>query len=169
MKIERWEFTEKELKNPANCNGYDNFIAIVGAPGQVEKDEVFVQRNGISTNLFGNGVRGVPDDTRELAEAEESLVDPEHEGFADNWRDVTTNEDGVFLGFAVQVGVQTENTKENEAGVAIGTITTNFSACETLEIAVERVKAEYREAMLATEEDGLPRTIILPVIPRIIK
>jgi hypothetical protein len=155
MRIERWVFTEEELKSPADCHGEDQFVAWVSTSPR-ELIGVMVQRGGKATNLFNNGMTGVPDDIKELAEACESLAEPETETIAENWRDVVANEDGSFLGFAVQVGVKTEKNKDENI--------TTFSPCENLEIAADIVKAEYIQAMLSTGKDGLQRTIVIPVI-----
>jgi len=97
IKTERWVFTEKELAAPSvnGCKSHDMFIATgLGLP----EEGVFVYRNGVVSNYYGDGIVGVTQEHKDLAEAVETLYDQDSGDMADTWRDVCTN-NGMFVDF----------------------------------------------------------------------
>jgi hypothetical protein len=113
-KQERWCFSSADLQQPENCHSYDELVANVitgegGASRSVEFDneeqtDVIVYRNGIVTNKFDDGTIGVPKEIQKLADDVEELVNPrgntDETAFCNVWRNVWTDETGVFLGWA---------------------------------------------------------------------
>ncbi len=102
--IERWCFTDMELKTPGECAGTDEFLA----DGDTEM-AVIVQRDGTVTNRWEDGTVGVPDDVKQRADFDESPIKPvwrrgqiglhDADYYADNWRDVYVDKDGHFMAF----------------------------------------------------------------------
>lgn len=104
--IERWAFSDAELKNPQACNGFDELVAdeIIGYNKQENRliygeIGVLVQRNGTVTNRYADGTIGVANDVAELAGEDESPCHTDGTP-CDNWRDVETNDKGEFIRFA---------------------------------------------------------------------
>lgn len=103
--IERWCFTDFEMKKPTMCNGTDEFLA----DGDAEL-AVIVLRNGTVTDRWEDGTTGVPPHCAQMADLDESPINPGHrrqmfneeDHYADNWRDVYVDKSGKFLGFVVR-------------------------------------------------------------------
>ncbi len=93
--IERWAFTQSDLRNPAACRSDDELNATVP-----NEDPVIVRRNGSVTNLWYDGAAGVPADTAAIANEDESPFDPVTGELADMWRDVEVDDAGKFACFA---------------------------------------------------------------------
>lgn len=86
MRIERWAFTERELKDPTKCTADDDFLAF---PGD-DEDGVWVDRRGVS--LGGE----------QIADEEDVLYryhDYKQLGEAYCWRDVQVDLNGNFIMF----------------------------------------------------------------------
>jgi hypothetical protein len=95
-KPERWCFAKADLQHPQWCRSVDQFIARV--PGY--EIGVVVQRNGSATNLWEDGVIGIPPEVAMIAEADESPMTRSGEP-ADEWRDVVCGKEGQFVGWKV--------------------------------------------------------------------
>ena len=106
---ERWCFTEHELKHPEDCWSQDPFVAHLGYDADdtpISDLGVIVHRNGTVTNVWENGIHGVPLEFAQLADNVETLDKPvyygnnraynEEDEIADAWRDVLVDTDGRF-------------------------------------------------------------------------
>lgn len=120
--IERWVFTDYELKNfrvLSKCSGLDEFLADGGA-----ELAVIVLRNGTTTNRWEDGTVGVPPRVADLADFDELPIKPKHkrafddfgdeDTAAENWRDVYVDKNGKFLGFAEPRHRLPESTENDE-------------------------------------------------------
>jgi hypothetical protein len=101
--IQRWCFTDYEMRDPRKCRATDVFYA--DADSELA---VIVLRDGTATNMWEDGTSGVPPYNQQLAELDESPVKPSHlrtidtDYYGDNWRDVYVGKSGEFLGFVVR-------------------------------------------------------------------
>lgn len=97
MKTETWCFTHRELERPEQCRGDDEFMALLAE--EFSELAVLVYRNGECSDRYAGGSVGVPEEVRELAEAEETLYTLDGEDYANVWPAVHVNNDGSFAGF----------------------------------------------------------------------
>jgi hypothetical protein len=117
--IERWVFTDDEVKRPKHCRAYDEFVARPQDADEFPDEStdtpgVLVQRNGTVTNRWEDGIAGVPERVMARADAEETLASTDGQ-IADNWYDVYVDSAGRFAGFvppSEQRDVQQENLME---------------------------------------------------------
>ena len=95
---ERWAFTRSELGDPGGLKSSDELIAYV--EGATPESGVIVYRNGVVSNRYGDGTAGVTPEHRAAAESDETLWRLETQDYADEWRDVVVDENGMFVRFA---------------------------------------------------------------------
>lgn len=123
--IERWCFTDFEMKKPTMCNSTDEFLA----DGDAEL-AVVVLRNGTVTDRWEDGTTGVPPHCAQMADLDESPINPgnrrqmfnEEDHYADNWRDVYVDKNGKFLGFVVRESEEFDDDFADTAEVGAPTI-----------------------------------------------
>ena len=101
--IERWAFTQSELKRPRNTMAHDELVASVKFHCEETGntlDAVIVYRNWEVSNRWADGTAGIPALIAELAAEDESPYNPDTHEAADTWRDVVVDEEGGFVRFA---------------------------------------------------------------------
>ena len=96
--VELWVFKEEELQDPSLYEGTDEFIA---KPEGYDQG-IVIQRNGLATNRWEDGKKGIKKKDRRAAESEEVLYEkPSGEaGEADTWKSVVTDKTDRFIRFA---------------------------------------------------------------------
>ena len=102
MRRERWAFAATELADPHKCRGNNELVAYIDIDndwGGVDSVGIVVERNGIGTNRFDDGTKGVPTTLIVMANEVETLLHPDGEETA-VWKDVDCDSDGRFIRFS---------------------------------------------------------------------
>lgn len=95
MRRERWAFTDWDLKHPEDLRSDDELVA----GGAMFIHSAIIYRNGHVSNRREDGVVGLSEEEKMLAESDESPFDTKQQAYADNWRDVIVSDDGLFVRF----------------------------------------------------------------------
>jgi hypothetical protein len=107
--IKRWVFCEKELKNPKNCSGNDEFIATIKVPltdcaksDAFQELDIMVTREGTVRNYYEDGKTGLTPEHRILAEneVEYTKIEGNEVIHYDTWVPVEVDEHDRFIRIA---------------------------------------------------------------------
>lgn len=107
VQVERWVFTNWELKHPETCRRDDEFLTAESYDPYGMG--ILMYRDGNATNRTADGTAGVDKEAKEWANDQETYIkdkhsreDQEEDMFASTWRDVFATWNGKFAGWVKQ-------------------------------------------------------------------